>query len=1229
MRLSGIAYKPFVTAGLTGVMFAQSVLAPISAIAEGTGTETDAAHIDYQKTSVDTSFSSAAKRLIQRAQNVSSMSVEEAKQLLAGAQALLDRADAAADDASAADSAAGKTVDAANANVTSAQTGVDSADAAVSAELEFHVDALKKKLADAKAKAEELEKQKADAESKKADLENQQKTAQDEADKLQKQLNDANAKLEEAQKKLDALGENPAADEQAAYDEAKKAYDDAVADQASKKQAADDAQTKLADLNSQLASKKSELDAANATLASKKQAAADAASKLDAAKANYAGAVEAVKGDILADAQADVDAKQQAVDAAQKKLDGMTEGDEGYDAAKSALDAAQSALDSANAAYQSKLETAGSEAESEAQAKIDEAQAAKDKADAAVTSAEKTIADTSAQIASVEAQIATEQQKLTDANEAAADAAAKVTSTKQAMDDAKTALDKLADEQAKWDEQEKQAQENVDTAQGLVDAAKTAKAAADKKVTDLESQVSDVQKQIDDLKNQSGEATTQAVDDFCDFLAWLNKKTQGGDNGSDCYDALGYLALAAGGGWRGEHDTGTSGVAFDSYTHLGDKDDATYLDNFLKALDMIDQLNEIRKAEGLSEVKVSLGLTVYDMFGANWSAETDIVAHPKSYGYGCPWSTDGWVENAAWGYTAADGPNDFFTGWYYQEKANYTKADVTDPYTGMVYSPDEGGETGHYENIIDPDWTLTGMAYAMGGRYGNGSVAMNDFGVGNYIYGDADSYTDKAYTTAELRELIAEAKREGVTKYTFADGGITYADASTTDKQLKELEDKLADLQTQLDEAKGDQVSKNQALQLDQEMLAAAKKDLADLGERPTSDSLQKAYDDAKAAYDQAVADKAAADEKAADTKTEVDASVSKLNAQKAELETKLTTAQGELEGLKKSATDAAAALDAAKKDNQAVVDAGTAYRTAKANAETASKAVSDAQATVDTLNTSIDELTGKVADAQSAYDAAKKAADAAGPTAEQTEAYTSAKAALDAANAELKDLTDARDEAKKVADEAEAAKKANDELLTKLAGEISANETELDTISADIAEANAKASAWESVFDQQDAEDIVKNGFTGTTDDVEIADVLDFAHGSYEDKVKELEKAKAALDAAKAALDEAKADKATTADKLAAAEVDYALAKDAYDKVKSEVDALLAKQQPTDDAAGTTSMVKQAGVKTASDGKAEAGSSLPQTGDASGATVAATAAAGLSMVGVAEILRRRRAQQR
>ena len=36
----------------------------------------------------------------------------------------------------------------------------------------------------------------------------------------------------------------------------------------------------------------------------------------------------------------------------------------------------------------------------------------------------------------------------------------------------------------------------------------------------------------------------------------------------------------------------------------------------------------------------------------------------------------------------------------------------------------------------------------------------------------------------------------------------------------------------------------------------------------------------------------------------------------------------------------------------------------------------------------------------------------------------------------------------------------------------------------------------------------------------------------------------------------------------------------------------------------------------------------IPQTGDASGAAIAATAAAGLSMVGVAEILRRRREAQ-
>ena len=60
-----------------------------------------------------------------------------------------------------------------------------------------------------------------------------------------------------------------------------------------------------------------------------------------------------------------------------------------------------------------------------------------------------------------------------------------------------------------------------------------------------------------------------------------------------------------------------------------------------------------------------------------------------------------------------------------------------------------------------------------------------------------------------------------------------------------------------------------------------------------------------------------------------------------------------------------------------------------------------------------------------------------------------------------------------------------------------------------------AKADAWSAVFGQQTAEDIVKNGFTGTVTDADVAGTLADAHKAYADKLDELARAGAALDAA------------------------------------------------------------------------------------------------------------------
>ena len=56
------------------------------------------------------------------------------------------------------------------------------------------------------------------------------------------------------------------------------------------------------------------------------------------------------------------------------------------------------------------------------------------------------------------------------------------------------------------------------------------------------------------------------------------------------------------------------------YTHIGAKDDATSLDNLLKALDMIDECNKLRAENGLEPLKVSETALAMAMVQANYAA---------------------------------------------------------------------------------------------------------------------------------------------------------------------------------------------------------------------------------------------------------------------------------------------------------------------------------------------------------------------------------------------------------------------------------------------------------------------------------------------------------------------------------------------------------------------------------------------------------------------------------
>ncbi len=711
-----------------------------------------------------------------------------------------------------------------------------------------------------------------------------------------------------------------------------------------------------------------------------------------------------------------------------------------------------------------------------------------------------------------------------------------------------------------------------------------------------------MQKQIDDLKAQAGNVQTQAVDDFCDFLVWLRKNTYSEEtNSSDCSAALGYLASAWG---------ITPSGNIEDYTNLHSPDDATAIDNILASLDMIDQLNAIRKAEGLNELEVSLFAMCEAAMHANWSAETGTTDHAVNHGYGQQWGGT-WGENAAWGYTAADGPRDFFTGWYYQEKADYTQQAQTDPSTGKVYQPHAKGDpayqTGHYTTIISSGKKYTGMAYRPTSNTGYGSTAVNVFGSSNTAMGNASR--DKTYTTDALRQLIAQAQDEGVVLYHFDGGNLIYDSVepgeggSANQDAINKLEDQLADLKSQLATAEQTAADKQQAYDGAVADKTEANKALAAIGERPTDESLQQAVADAQAALKQAEAEKAKADANLTQVKADAEAKLAELNGQKSDLQTKLDEANADIAGLTQAAEDALADLNQAKENNQAVIDAGDAYRAAKANLATAEDALAAAQETVDDLNDAIADTTAKVVDAQKAVDAAENAYDQSGPTAEQKQALTDAEAALKNATDELNRLTEARDKAKKTADAAQQAVDANAALMSGLEAAIAEQQALIDDADAKLPEATAKRDAWTAVFEQQSAEDIVKNGFTGTTSDTDVAAALAGAHGAYDDKLDELARAEAALDAANEALEAAQANKATSAEDLAEAMADQALAQEAYDRVKAEVDALLAKQEPAEEPVQQASQrtpEQQARLET-----------LPTTGDP-----AAVWAAGLAVAG-------------
>ena len=499
------------------------------------------------------------------------------------------------------------------------------------------------------------------------------------------------------------------------------------------------------------------------------------------------------------------------------------------------------------------------------------------------------------------------------------------------------------------------------------------------------------------------------------------------------------------------------------YTHIGAKDDATSLDNLLRALDMIDECNRLREENGLEPLKVSETALAMAMVQANYAAQ------PGHYGHNYQYENTG--ENLAWG-TADWNPYD---GWYTQEKETYDAAVKSGDYPDLaklstydvfLKYPDLYQKIGHYLNIISPDYIATGMAYSgyNTGSYGNGASSQEFFNewnsynkndtvydaavyrtmVENYVNGVRNAQSTYDAALKKVDEAKAALDKANQTKASTADAKTAAeqaqqaakAEAAETAKILTDATAKSQQAQTAYDEAKtaNDQAQADYSTADTARQAAQTAYDEAKTANGQAQTNLknaQAAVEQAKQALDKAQADKTTADER-----------VNILT----DAENALATAKTNYEQAKSEAGQAKQASESAKADLKAKQDA---YAQAKAKSDEAERQVKDLEAALADLKAKTDALTAAQSDLDTkiqAYQQAAAARDEATKQVEQAktnvknaeQALTDAKAKLEQARKEAKD-TDAVKAAQSAVDKAQtdldAAKQSLTEAKAKLAG--------------------------------------------------------------------------------------------------------------------------------------------------------------------------------------------------
>jgi hypothetical protein FG01414.1 len=354
--------------------------------------------------------------------------------------------------------------------------------------------------------------------------------------------------------------------------------------------------------------------------------------------------------------------------------------------------------------------------------------------------------------------------------------------------------------------------------------------------------------------------------------------------------------------------------------------EATKKENVYRSIKLIERCNELRRAEGLPELKVNTALMVTSVVSnavSMFEIKHTFTARGLWNSHADGSSTPMGAENLAWGY---DSDQDPFDGWYNDEKALYDQG-IRD------------SRVGHYKNIITARYNITGFSTAPAFGMFEGSEAHQQ-------YFSVDNATEsisrgKVYTVAEFKQKVDEF---------FAKPTPEYLAAQTEYERIKATKPQaVLNAEAVFDDSKQKKATLVQAVEEQKNVISEKEAKVADA---------QKAIDNKNAEITTAKGEvankKKVVDEKQAKLDkflNENDVEKEKVRLRKliSELDTKLTSLRDNTPNLEKAKADATTELDAARVNK---TDKAAALEAAKANVQTkldasmkAEKALTDAKA--------------------------------------------------------------------------------------------------------------------------------------------------------------------------------------------------------------------------------------------------------------------------------------------